>query len=151
MELVNPFSSYPIGSRIEDIEGVAMRGVREKQGWSFSRHGWIEAKHNGGDADAIGRAVRSALRPLSAPTLTQAREEYARREVIPFPRYFIIEPTALCNRRCPFCTILVTNRKGMMRWEHFARLMMECSQREVSVSICSENRYCGAILSVANA
>ena len=132
MELVNPISAYPIGSRIEDIHGIAMRGVPEKQGWSFSRAGYLAACDDSTlNADAIGRAVRRALRPLSAPTLEQARAEYVRREVVSFPRYFIIEPTALCNRRCPFCTILVTNRKGMMRWEHFARLMMECSQREV--------------------
>ena len=124
MELVNPITAYPIGLRIEDIAGVAMRGIAEKQGVAFSRHGWLS------DADAIGRAVRSALRPLSAPTLMKAREEYARREVIPFPRYFIIEPTALCNRRCPFCTILVTNRKGMMKWTHFVKLMNECSQHD---------------------
>ena len=131
MELVNPISAYPIGSRIEDIGGVAMRGIPEKQGWAFSRHGWLEARHNSGDADAIGAAVRRSLRPLSAPMLAKAREEYARREVIPFPRYFIIEPTALCNRRCPFCTILVTNRKGMMKWGHFNRLMQECKQHDV--------------------
>ena len=132
MELVNPISAYPIGSRVEDIRGVAMRGVPEKQGWSFSRHGWIAARADPTlDADAVGRAVRAALRPLSAPTLAKAREEYGRREVVPFPRYFIIEPTAICNRRCPFCTILVTNRKGMMKWSYFNKLMQECRQHDV--------------------
>jgi len=130
MQLVNPITAYPIGAQYEDIAGVPMRGVLEKQGVAFSRHGWLESKLNGGDADAIGRAVRAALRPLSAPTLAKAREEYGRREVVPFPRYFIIEPTAICNRRCPFCTILVTNRKGMMKWNHFVALMNECDEHD---------------------
>ncbi|HEY4722921.1 MAG TPA: hypothetical protein VII92_13800, partial [Anaerolineae bacterium] len=108
-----------------------MRGIAEKQGWAFSRHGWIAARADPTlDADAVGRAVRAALRPMSAPTLAKAREEYGRHEVVPFPRYFIIEPTAICNRRCPFCTILVTNRKGMMKWIHFVRLMNECSTHD---------------------
>ena len=132
MELVNPISAYPIGSRIEDIHGIAMRGVPEKQGWSFSRAGYLAACDDSTlNADAIGRAVRRALRPLSAPTLEQARAEYVRREVVSFPRYFIIEPTALCNRRCPFCTILVTNRKGMMDWSRFHKLMEECKLHDV--------------------
>ena len=132
MQIVNPNSSYPIGSRVENINGVAMRGAPEKQGWSFSRAGYLAALADPLlDADAVGRAVHHALRPLSAPTLEKAREEYAHRTVIPFPRYFIIEPTALCNRRCPFCTIIVTNRKGMMKWDHFAQLMVECGKHGV--------------------
>jgi len=131
MELVNPLSAYPIGSQDENINGVAMRGVSEKQGVAFSRHGYLAALADPLlDADAVGRAVRQALRPLSAPTLAKARAEYKRREVVPFPRYFIVEPTALCNRRCPFCTILVTNRKGMMKWTRFVRLMNECSAHD---------------------
>ena len=131
MQLVNPLTAYPIGAHHEDIHGVAMRGVAEKQGQAFSRHGWLEAQRNGGDADAIGAAVRRVLRPLSAPTLEKARADYAERRPGLFPRYFIIEPTALCNRRCPFCPIIVTNRKGMMDWGHFHKLMEECRQRDV--------------------
>ena len=131
MQLVNPLTAYPIGARVEDINDVPMRGVAEKQGVAFSRHGWLEANRSGGDADAIGAAVRRALRPLSEPTLLAAREDYAARNPGLFPRYFIIEPTALCNRRCPFCPIIVTNRHGMMKIDHFDKLMVECSKHEV--------------------
>ena len=126
MQLVNPLTAYPVGQKYEDINGVPMRGNAEKQGVAFSRHGYLQARQHGGDADAIGAAVRRALRPLSAPTLARAREDYGARRPGLFPRYFIIEPTAVCNRRCPFCTILVTNRKGMMQWVHFVRLLDEC-------------------------
>jgi len=132
MELVNPLTAYPIGMAVENINGVPMRGIAEKQGWAFSRAGYLAAKEDPTlDADAIGRAVRRQLRPLSKPTLEKARAEYARREVIKFPRYFIIEPTAFCNRACPFCTILVTNRKGSMKWADFEKLMQECSEHDV--------------------
>jgi len=131
VELVNPLTAYPIGTRVEDVNGIAMRGLPEKQGWAFSRHGYLQAKQHGGDADAIGAAVRRALRPLSAPTLAKARAEYAGREVVKFPRYFILEPNASCNRRCIFCPILVTNRKGNMKWEHFIKLMEECGHHDV--------------------
>src|SRR3990167_5324340 len=131
MEIVNPITAYPIGLRVENINGVPMRGIPEKQGMAFSRHGRLQAQQAGGDADAIGAAVRRAMRPLSAPNLAKARAEYAAREVVKFPRYFIVEPTAACNRRCPFCTILVTNRKGMMDWGRFAQLMKECAQHDV--------------------
>ena len=131
MEIVNPITAYPIGLRVENINGVPMRGIPEKQGMAFSRHGRLQAQQAGGDADAIGAAVRRAMRPLSAPNLAKARAEYAAREVVKFPRYFIVEPTAVCNRKCPFCTIIVTNRKGMMKRAHFEKLMVECSKCEV--------------------
>lgn len=109
-----------------------MAGIPEKQGHSFSRHGFLAALDDPTlNADAVGRAVRRQLRPLSAPTLARARDEYARKEVIRFPRYFIIEPNASCNRRCVFCPIIVTNRRGNMKWENFRRLMLECRQYDV--------------------
>lgn len=133
MELVNPLSSYPIGTRTENILGVLMRGVREKQGVAFSRHGWLAAQETPSiDADEFGRMFRRALRPLSQPTLNRARKEYADRSAPLFPRYFITEPVGgICNRACPFCTILVTNRKGMMDWYDFTKLMDECAQYDV--------------------
>ena len=132
MELINPLTSYPIGTKTENINGVPMRGVFEKQGVGFSRHGWLSAFDSPHiDADALGRAYRQALRPLSRPTLEKARKEYGDRTPPKFPRYFIIEPTAVCNRACPFCTILVTNRKGMMKWDDFEKLMLECSRYDV--------------------
>jgi len=131
MEIVNPQTSFwwkvPL-----NINGVGMMGVLEKQGISFSRHGYLEAKQHGGDADAIGRAIRRRHRPLSQSVLTSAREEYTKREVRPFPRYFIIEPTSYCNRKCFFCPITVTNRYGAaMKWEHFTKLMDECAENDV--------------------
>jgi len=132
MNIVNLLTAFTWWYGPLDIHGVPMRGIPEKQGHSFSAAGYLAARENPTlDADVIGRAVRQALRPLSRPTLNKARAEYERREVIRFPRYFIIEPVALCNRACPFCSILVTNRKGMMKWETFMRLMDECGEHEV--------------------
>ena len=139
MELVNPLSAFTWSAPL-DVAGVAMRGVPEKQGWAFSRHGWLAARDEPTlDADALGRAVRRQLRPLSAPTLASARAEYQRREVIAFPRYFIIEPMAVCNRRCPFCPISVVERfdedgkraGGVMAWADFRKLMDECFGHDV--------------------
>src|SRR3990167_323367 len=127
MELVNPLTAF-VWNRPLDINGVAMAGVKEKRGHSFSRAGYLAALDDPTlDADAVGRAVRRQLRPLSKPMLDRARAEYAARTVIPFPRYFIIEPNASCNRKCVFCPIIVTNRKGNMKWEHFTKLMTECA------------------------
>src|SRR3990167_3160019 len=132
MQIVNSKTAYPIGVQVENINRIGMRGVPEKQGWSFSAHGWRMAKENPSiDPDAFGKMFRQALRPLSRPTLDKARQEYQSKTVIPFPRYFIIEPTAVCNRACPFCTILVTNRKGMMKWNDFKKLMEECGEFDV--------------------
>lgn len=133
MELVNSLTAYPIGAQAENINGVPMRGIKEKQGVAFSRAGYLAALDDPTlDADAVGAAVRRALRPLSKPTLDKARAEYGRREVLPFPRYFIIEPAGgICNRRCPFCSIIVTPRKGFMKWATFTKLMLECGQHDV--------------------
>lgn len=132
MQLANPLTAYPIGAQVENINGVPLRGIPEKQGWAFSAHGYRAAKDDPTiDGDKYGAMIRKSLRPLSKPTLEKAREEYARREVVKFPRYFIIEPTAFCNRACPFCTILVTNRKGSMKVEDFDKLMEECRGRDV--------------------
>lgn len=131
MELVNPNTSFVWTQRL-DIHGVPMLGIPEKQGFSFSRAGYLAALESPHlDADAVGKSVRQQLRPLSRPTLAKTRAEYVSREVVKFPRYFIIEPTAVCNRACPFCTILVTNRKGMMVYEDFAKLMDECAEHDV--------------------
>jgi len=132
LELVNSLTAYPIGSQIENINGIPMRGIFEKQGVAFSRLGYLAAQENPTiDPDLYGSMIRKSLRPLSLPTLNKARKEYADRTVIPFPRYFIIEPIALCNRACPFCSILVTNRKGMMKWGDFTKLMDECKEHDV--------------------
>lgn len=132
MQLVNPITAYPIGEKIENINGVGLRGIPEKQGWSFSRHGWLAALEDQTiDADKYGAMIRKSLRPLSKPTLEKARLEYARREVVRYPRYFIIEPNASCNRKCVFCPIIVTNRKGNMKWDAFSRLMAECGEHDV--------------------
>lgn len=133
MLLVNPQSAFTWDGPI-DIHGVPMRGVPEKQGWAFSARGWQEARANPTiDADAFGRFERQRLRPLSAPTLLQARQEYAAKTVVLLPRYFIIEPTAFCNKACPFCSIHVVQRfnehgepgNTMMRWADFQKLMDE--------------------------
>jgi hypothetical protein len=131
MEIVNPLTAFQWSGPL-DIHGVPMTGIAEKQGHAFSRHGWLAAQDDPTlNADAVGRALRRQLRPLSAPTLARARAEYARREVVAFPRYWIIEPNASCNRKCVFCPIIVTNRKGNMQWAHFTKLMAECAGHEV--------------------
>ncbi len=131
MQIVNSLTALPLGGW-QDIHGIGMRGVGEKQGTAFSRAGWLAAKEDPTiNPDTLGRALRRQLRPLSAPTLERARDEYARREVIRFPRYFIIEPNASCNRKCVFCPITVTNRKGNMKWHDFYKLMTECRSHDV--------------------
>ena len=132
MELVNSLTAFSWWPNYLDVAGVKMRGIPEKQGHAFSRHGWLAAQEDPSlDADAVGRALRRQLRPLSAPTLERTRAEYVRREVIPFPRYFIIEPNASCNRKCVFCPIIVTNRKGNLKWPQFLKFIEECGQHEV--------------------
>lgn len=137
MELVNPLSAYHWTEL--DIHGVPMRGVPEKQGYSFSRAGFVaavDARLNGEppvDADRVGAIVRRQLRPLSVPTLQHARFNYTSRTVAAMPPYFIIEPTAFCNKACPFCSIHVIQRVNedgtrgntMMRWVDFLKLMIE--------------------------
>lgn len=130
MQIVNPLTAFAWSGPL-DIHGVALRGIPEKQGWSFSGHGWRQAQEYGGDADAIGAAVRRSLRPLSRPTLDRVRKNYAEKDPTLFPSYFIIEPNASCNRKCVFCPITVTNRKGNMKWAHFKKLMVECGQQSV--------------------
>ncbi|KKM13863.1 hypothetical protein LCGC14_1711940 [marine sediment metagenome] len=126
MEIVNQQTAFHWTEPL-DIHGVEMMGVAEKQGHAFSRHGWLEAKrHQHLNADSLGAVIRQKHRPLSKPTLDKAKEEYARREVIRFPRYFIVEPNASCNRKCVFCPIIVTNRAGNMKWADFMKLMDEC-------------------------
>lgn len=131
MEIVNPLTAFSWTAPL-DVNGVAMRGVPEKQGHSFSRAGYLAARDDSTiDPDALGRALRRQLRPLSAPTLAKSREDYLARRIIPFPRYFIIEPNASCNRKCVFCPITVTNRKGNLDWSDFLTLMGECGQHDV--------------------
>ena len=117
-----------------------MAGIREKQGWAFSAHGYRAALEDPAiDADRYGAMIRRTLRPLSAPTLARARAEYARREVVAFPRYFITEPQSHCNRKCFFCPISVVERydengdpaNGIMRWEDHKKLMDECAGYDV--------------------
>lgn len=131
MELVNRLTAFQWTGPL-DIHGVGLRGIAEKQGYAFSRHGWLAAQADPTlDPDRYGAMIRRTLRPLSAPALAQARAEYARRDVIPFPRYFIIEPNASCNRKCVFCPITVTNRKGNLPWAYFLKLMDECGAHDV--------------------
>lgn len=138
MELVNALTAFQWTEPL-DIWGVKMKGVPEKQGMSFSRAGWLASQEDPTlDADAVGKAVRQQLRPLSKPTLLQARADYASRTVVPMPKYFIIEPTAFCNKACPFCSIHVIERfnehgergNTMMRWDDFWKLMKEVGPTE---------------------
>lgn len=133
MLLVNPQTAFQWTGFL-DIHGVPMKGIREKQGHSFTRIGYLAGKESAAcDPDEVGSLHRQQLRPLSKPTLLQARQEYAQRQVPTFPRYFIIEPTNVCNKVCPFCTINVMDRrdadgkvvKGFMPWGTFMRLMEE--------------------------
>ncbi len=133
MELVNPVSAFHWDEPL-DINGVPMMGIPEKQGFSFSRAGYLAAKEDPSlNADKIGMVVRQQLRPLSRSTLEAARRNYQQRHVAPFPTYFIIEPINVCNRACPFCSITVMKRydsdgklvRGLMRWDIFLRLMTE--------------------------
>jgi len=139
MELVNPSTAYPIGARVEDIGGVAMKGVVGKQWIEFSRHGWLAAKEDPTiDADKYGAMIRKSLRPLSVKTLKQARDEYARKEVIRAPHYWLIETVGgICARRCPFCSINVMKRidkdgneakPGMLPWDAWMKFVHECGE-----------------------
>lgn len=141
MKLVNPLSSFSWDTPL-DIHGVPMMGVPEKQGYSFGRYGWQVGKAFGvgrDGVDILNLERRGIGRPLSAPYLRIARNDYEQRHLVPFPRYFIIEPTNICNRACTFCPIDVVDRrdargnivKGHMKWEHFAALMDECRQHDV--------------------
>ncbi len=130
MEIVNPKTSFTWNQPL-NINGVSMMGVLEKQGWSFGRAGYLAAKHDGVDPDQYNRASRSVLRPRSKTILDIARSEYKKFLIPDFPHYFIIEPTAVCNRRCPFCTINITNRRGHMHWDNFCKLMEECGKHSV--------------------
>jgi len=133
MLLVNPQTAFQWTEPL-DINGIQMMGIREKQGHSFSRAGYLAAKQNSElDADEVGRTHRQQLRPYSQSTLLKARREYEKRTVPTFPRYFIIEPTNVCNKVCPFCTITVMERvdsegkivKGFMKWDTYMCLMSE--------------------------
>ena len=133
MKPTNPLTSFRWIEPL-DINGVGMLGIAEKQGYAFSRYGYLVAKIDSWeDADVSGREYRASLRPLSHSYLNCARTLYKNRVVPDFPFYFIIEPVGgICNRACPFCSISVVNdnRKGMMKWKHFTRLMQECGQHE---------------------
>ena len=138
MELVNSKTAFTWNMPL-DINGIAMLGIIEKQGHSFSRAGYLANKENPTiDPDAFGKMFRQALRPLSKPTLDKARQEYQSKTVIPFPRYAIVENTGVCNRACPFCGIHVIRRydeKGntgslIMDWQDFYKLMDEYSHND---------------------
>ena len=135
MELVNPLTAF-VWDKPLDINGVAMLGIKEKQGHAFSRAGYLAALDDPTlDADAVGRAVRRQLRPLSKPTLEKARAEYEAREIPEMPPYLIIEPVGgACPRKCRFCSINVTHRPlengktaraGMMKWSGYEKIMRE--------------------------
>jgi len=129
MEIINEQTAFHWTDPL-NIHGVKMMGIQEKQGYAFSRHGWLEAKESSANADQVGRSMRRVLRPLSISTLKRTKEEYEERTVVRFPRYWIIEPNASCNRKCVFCPIIVTNRAGNMKWEAFVKLMEECGDHE---------------------
>lgn len=133
MKIVNPLTAFSWTDPLI-IHGVPMMGVPEKQGWSFSRAGWLAAKEDSSTpADMVGAAVRRSLRPLSKMTLIKAKADYASRTVPEMPPYWIIEPTAFCNKACPFCSIHVIQRfaedggrgNTMMHWADFTKLMDE--------------------------
>lgn len=135
---VNASSGYAFTEPI-DVEGIPLRGVREKQGMRFGRAGWL-AVRDGMPTDVYGpedydRMHRATLRPQSGPMLRRAREEYATRTVPPFPRYHILEPTSICNRACPFCPISALNpsraAKGRIDWTDALAYFLDCGQHEV--------------------
>lgn len=139
MHLVNPLTAFTWSAPL-DILGVAMAGIPEKQGWSFSRAGWMAAREDPAiDPDKFGAMLRRQLRPLSRSTLEKARGEYVHRNAPAFPRYFIVEPVNVCNRACPFCSINVMQRygpdgkeaRGIMKLAHFNALMLECGLYDV--------------------
>ncbi len=139
MELVNPLTSFQWEGPL-DINGIPMCGVPEKQGYSFSRAGYLAVQEDSSiNPDQLGRAMRRQLRPLSRPTLLEARQDYQERRAPVFPRYFIIEPINVCNRACPFCSITVMKRydadgkliRGLMTWDTFRRLMTETARYAV--------------------
>jgi hypothetical protein len=136
MKLANSLTAFQWSGPLAMPDGVKMMGVAEKQGVAFSAAGWREARLDRTvDADALGRAIRRQLRPLSAPTLAAARDGYARKEVPDLPPYLIIEPVGgACPRKCGFCSINVTHRPlpdgrqaraGMMKWDGYVKLMRE--------------------------
>src|SRR3990167_148392 len=138
MELVNPLTSFTWNSPL-NINGVAMMGHLGKQWIEFSRHGWLAAKENPTiSADDYGAMIRNTLRPLSRPTLNRARGEYARKEVIRAPSYWLIETVGgICARRCPFCSINVMRRPdkdgkearaGMLAWDAWIKFLGECGE-----------------------
>ena len=139
MQLVNPVTSFKWD--ILDINGVPFRGLQEKQGWSFSRAGYLAAKAGKTtDPDAWGQRARAELRPASKYAMSLARMDYELKSAPAFPRYMIIEPVGgVCGRKCPFCSINVIDRrdasgkpvKGNMKWAHFMKLMEECSRHNV--------------------
>lgn len=136
MQLVNPLSSLTWDKPL-DINGVPMMGIIAKQWIEFSRHGWLAAKEDPTiDADKYGAMIRKSLRPLSLTTLYQARNEYARKEVIPAPCYWLVETVGgICARRCPFCSINTMTRidkdgkqakAGMLPWDAWMKFLSEC-------------------------
>lgn len=136
MKLANSLTAFQWAEPLDMPDGVKMMGVVEKQGVAFSAAGWREARLDHTiDADALGRAIRRQLRPLSAPTLARARDEYAQKHVPAMPPYLIIEPVGgACPRKCGFCSINVTHRPlpdgrtaraGMMKWDGYEKLMRE--------------------------
>lgn len=133
LEIVNQQTAFHWTTPL-DIHGIPMMGIAEKQGYAFSRHGWLAAKRLPeiyDDADMEGGLFRFAARPMSKVTLHRTRQEYDAKAVPDFPRYFIIEPNASCNRKCVFCPIIVTNRAGNMKWADFMKLMDECHDHDV--------------------
>lgn len=139
MEIVNAATAFAWSGPL-NINNVPMRGIREKQGHAFSRHGYMAALTDPVvDADRYGAMIRATLRPLSKPTLERTRGEYARREVVKFPRYAILEPTGFCNKACPFCSIHVIrrldeqgNKAGLMlAWSDYLKYMQEAGQHDV--------------------
>lgn len=139
MELVNPLTAFQWEGPL-NINGISMCGIPEKQGHSFSRAGYLAAREDPSiNPDKLGGAIRRQLRPLSWPTLQEARKDFQDRRVPVFPRYFIIEPINVCNRACPFCSITVMKRydtngklvRGLMTWGTFTRLMTETARYHV--------------------
>lgn len=138
MELVNSKTAFTWTEPL-NINGIMMMGWPEKQGFSFSKHGYEAAKLDSSiDPDKYGAMIKRSLRPMSLPTLAKARGEYENRKVPQMPRYVICENTGICNRACPFCGIHVIKRydekgdagKLVMEWGDFYKLMEEYSHNE---------------------
>jgi len=145
MELVNSLTAFSWNSPL-DINGIKMMGWPEKQGASFSKHGYEAAKLDSSiDPDKYGAMIKRSLRPFSKPTLDKARQRYTAKEVPALPPYVILEPVGgACPKSCGFCSINVSHRPlpdgrqakaGMMKWDGYLKFMEEYGESNDGVGL----------------